>query len=699
MCFSAARSHVAVARRSQPGRTGGWYGGPVLVRVLGQSRIADGDAVDGADPAADLRPMERRLLAALAVRRPPAVSVDSLGEALWVGDAPASMRKAIHNHVLRLRAQLGRSVVETVEHGYRLGPDVELDIERFEEAVRAAERANGASVASWDAALAWCGDAPLAELGHWAPADARRARLDELLRSGVEARWEAALAEGSPGDTIPDLEALVAAAPLRERRWALLLTAYQRAGRRAAGLRAFERARHILAVEIGVSPGPELVEAYESLLRDEPTPSGAPGAGRHDPVSRSDRQRDEALAAIERGDHRAAVAAFIAAAGPAREAGDARRFAEAALGAAGDGWRTSLDATGETVSLLAEAVERVPVGPTPLRSRLMARLAVVRSHHIPVAEAEASASRALAIARALGQPGLLAGALHALAVVVWDPRRRDEHWAWANELMALATGDPAQPWRRWALPIVARLRVTDGDVAGACRALDELDAEGSACRDPVARFSASIVGILRATVAGDWAAARVATAATRAWSEAVAVEPGDSALMEMGLLGIIDLLAGPSHVPAMPPLDWPVPSMALAVKAGHADALARVGRLDEAAAELAAIGPDAVTGVPRDGYWLATLSMLADAAYLAGSPPVAGAVHECLRPVAQVTIVDPGLCYRGTAAHATGLAAATCGRHREARDLLSAGLARHREHGSPWMTQRSEDALARLSRG
>jgi DNA-binding SARP family transcriptional activator len=667
----------------------------VLVRVLGQSRIADGDAVDGADPAAGLRPMERRLLAALAVRRPAAVSLDSLGEALWGGEVPASMRKAIHNHVLRLRATLGRSAVETVENGYRLGPDVELDIERFEDAVRAAERATGASVASWDAALAWCGgETPLAELGDWAPADARRVQLDELWRSGVEARWEAALAEGSPGDLIPDLEALVAAAPLRERRWDLLLAAYQRAGRRADGLRAFERARHILAVEIGVSPGPELVEAYESLLRDE---VAAPVVGRPDPVTRSDRQRDEALAAIERGDHRAAVAAFVAAAGLARDAGDLRRFAEAALGAAGDGWRTSLDATGETVSLLAEAVEKVPVGPTALRSRLMARLAVVRSHHVPDAEAEADAARALAIAKALGQPALLAGALHALAVIVWDPRRQDEHWAWANELMTLATEDPAQPWRRWALPIVARLRVTDGDVAGACRTLDELEAEASACRDPVARFSASIVGVLRASVAGDWPAARAAVAVTRARSNAVDVEPGDTALMEMGYLGIIDLLAGPSHVRALAPLDWPVPSMALAVKAGHADALARVGRLGEAAAELTAIGPDAVAGVERDGYWLATLSMLADAVYLAGSRPVADAVHECLRPVAHMTITDPGLCYRGTAAHAAGLAAATCGRHDEARDLLSAGLARHREHGSPWMTQRSQEALTRLA--
>jgi hypothetical protein len=89
--------------------------------------------------------------------------------------------------------------------------------------------------------------------------------------------------------------------------------------------------------------------------------------------------------------------------------------------------------------------------------------------------------------------------------------------------------------------------------------------------------------------------------------------------------------------------------------------------------------------------------MLADAAYLARSRPVADAVHECLRPVVHMTIADPGLCYRGAAAHAAGLAAATCGRRDAARELLADGLAVHREHGSEWMAQRSEEALARLT--
>ena len=59
-----------------------------------------------------------------------------------------------------------------------------------------------------------------------------------------------------------------------------------------------------------------------------------------------------------------------------------------------------LESAGERVSLLAEAVDEVPIGRQPVRPGLMARLAVVRSHHVPDAEGEASTGE-LAIARAV----------------------------------------------------------------------------------------------------------------------------------------------------------------------------------------------------------------------------------------------------------------------------------------------------------
>ncbi len=443
--------------------------------------------------------MERKLLAALAIRRPAAVSVGSLTDALWGDDPPPSARKTIQTNVLRVRAKLGRDAIETVGDSYRLGADVELDIERFEHAVRDELASSGAGTARWDAALAWCGDEALDKFDHWRPADGRRAQLDELRSVAIEARWEAALEEGSPSDLLPDLEAFVASEPFRERRWALLLAAYQRAGRAVDGLRAFERARRTLAEELGVSPGPELVAAYESLLREESGATGTPRSGRSRSfalVSLADQRTADALSARSQGDDAGAVKAFIAAAGQARDAEDVRRFAEAALGAAGDGWRASVDATDEIVTLLDQALDHVPSGPTQLRSRLLARWAIARSHHKPAAECEAAATKALAIARAVDDQRLIAGALHALSVVVWDPARHLQHWDWTDELLRLSKQHPEEPWHRWALPIVARLRAADGDLAGAADALEELTVEAERCSDAVGVFAASYLPLL-----------------------------------------------------------------------------------------------------------------------------------------------------------------------------------------------------------
>ncbi len=673
----------SVARWPHPGRTGHWYGAIVVVRVL----------------EADLRPMERKLVAALAIRRPAPVSVSSLTDALWGDEPPPSARKTIQTNVLRVRAKLGRDAIETVSESYRLGAHVEVDIERFERAVRDALASPGASTARWDAALAWCDDEALDEFDHWRPADGRRAQLDELRSVATEARWEAALEEGSPSDLIPDLEAFVADEPLRERRWALLLTAYQRAARTPDGLRAFERARRTLAEELGVSPGRELVGAYESLLREESGSTGAPGAERSRSfalVSLADQQTAEALAARSQGDDVRAVKAFIAAAAQARDAEDVRRFAEAALGAAGDGWRARVDATDEIVTLLDQALDHVPSGPTQLRSRLLARWAVVCSHHKPVAECEAAATKALAIARAVDDQRLIAGALHALSVVVWDPARHLQHWDWTDELLRLSKQHPEEPWHRWALPIVARLRAEDGDLAGAADALDELAIDAERCGDAGALFDASYLPLLRATVRGDWAAASRAASQVRDACEAALFDPLGAALQEMGMLSIISLLSGPTDVPPLPPIEWPMPSMELNAKSWHANCLARAGQTADAVTMLDDIDLTFVVDGDRDTYWLATLSMLADAAHLASHAPTAAAVWECLRPLVELTVLDGALIYRGAAAHFAGLAATACGYEREARELLAEGLERHAAHQSPWMVRQSEAAIEKL---
>jgi hypothetical protein len=76
---------------------------------------------------------------------------------------------------------------------------------------------------------------------------------------------------------VGDLEALVADAPLRERRWCLLIEASRRSGRSSEALRVFERARSTFVEALGAEPGPSLQALYRHLL-DETDPSAGDAA-------------------------------------------------------------------------------------------------------------------------------------------------------------------------------------------------------------------------------------------------------------------------------------------------------------------------------------------------------------------------------------------------------------------------------------
>jgi predicted ATPase/DNA-binding SARP family transcriptional activator len=202
---------------------------------------------------------ERALLAVLALEHGMFVDHDTLADAVF-GDAPPSRpRHALATLVLRLRERLGPGAVETARGGYRLdSTHVTVDAVTFEHAVKSGSGL-GAAMRLWHGR-------PFVDLEGWSPAEPARARLQELHDHAEEELVAAALRSGEAGSLVAELEALVAAAPFRERRWVLLIEALYTTGRQADALAAFNRVRRLLIEELGVEPGPELVAANEAVL-------------------------------------------------------------------------------------------------------------------------------------------------------------------------------------------------------------------------------------------------------------------------------------------------------------------------------------------------------------------------------------------------------------------------------------------------
>jgi predicted ATPase/DNA-binding SARP family transcriptional activator len=234
----------------------------VRFRVLGPVELVGADG----DPERVASPNQQRILAVLLSRAGEVVTVDTMVDALWGDDPPKSAVASLRTYVSRLRTSLGDDLA-TRGAGYALVVDAAvIDAGRFEQLVRAAADAEPApALALLDEALGlWRGPAfgDQADVECIAP-EARR--LEELRRTGAEARVEALLATGRVGEGVAAAEALVTSEPLRERAWAALIRSLAAQGRTADALRAFQRAADALA-EAGLEPSPVLREAERAVL-------------------------------------------------------------------------------------------------------------------------------------------------------------------------------------------------------------------------------------------------------------------------------------------------------------------------------------------------------------------------------------------------------------------------------------------------
>ncbi len=231
------------------------------VRVLGDF------AVTGSDGPVDIGgPRPRTLLALLIASAGSPVSNERLIDGIWGEDLPARPRKALQVMVANLRRALGPEMITTGPGGYRIDLDgLTVDAVEFETCAR-----NATEPGEITAALElWRGD-PYPDL----TTDGLRGEIARLveMKCAVEERRAARLIEvGAYEEAVVSLETMAVREPLREHRWELLMTALYAAGRQADALRAYERARRVLAEQLGLEPSPILTELRDRILQHDPT--------------------------------------------------------------------------------------------------------------------------------------------------------------------------------------------------------------------------------------------------------------------------------------------------------------------------------------------------------------------------------------------------------------------------------------------
>ncbi len=350
------------------------------VSVLGPVEIVSGD-----EPIELDAPKERAVLAALALHAGRPVAVETIVDAVWGDEPPATATKTLQGYISGLRRAIGADAVGTDDGGYTLRVERDdVDACRFEDllaagrqAARSGEHAMAAGL--FDDGLSLWRGTPLADCADGRFLQGQASRLEELRLTAVEGHIDAELSLGHHDEVIPGLQGLVAEHPLHEPFWAQLMLALYRCGRQADALRAYQRLRRRLGEDLGIEPSLDL-QRLESriLLQDERLEADPPPPPQNLPAPLSSlvgRDEDARLVAKRVLEHRLVTLLGIGGVGKTRLALEAGR---ALVPSQDDGvwWvdLASVDRPGRVAAQVASTLGVAPAGDHSTTEALVAHL-------------------------------------------------------------------------------------------------------------------------------------------------------------------------------------------------------------------------------------------------------------------------------------------------------------------------------------
>ncbi len=330
------------------------------------------------------------------------------------------------------------------------------------------------------------------------------------------------------------------------------------------------------------------------------------------------------------------------------------------------------------IALLDEALGGLPTEDSPLRARLLGRLAR-ELYWTDAADRRAAASReAVAMARRLGDDALLGQALNLQRFALWGPDDVERSPAATAEIVQLAgrVRDPELELygRHW--------RVVDllgaGDVAAADREIEAVAACARRQRQPLFSWWTALWQAMRATLGGRFAEAE--TLIGDALTIGQRVDAGNAVGAMQGQMFALLVAQGrlehlvhghfASVARETSPLD-PERHCALAL------VFSELGCRDAARREFELLAADDFRRIARRVGWLTNVSELAQACAFLGDAVRAARLFALLRPHAERTVVmGPGIACLGPVSHYLALLAATMRRWDDAAALFEDALER-----------------------
>jgi hypothetical protein len=385
------------------------------------------------------------------------------------------------------------------------------------------------------------------------------------------------------------------------------------------------------------------------------------------------------------GEYLAAVETLLRTADSARAQGKTESLTLAALRLAGLTEQVGL-AAAPAVRLLEEALQELGVEDSSLRAQTLGTLAGTLGVTGAQQQALAYAQQAVAMARRLNDPKLLAQNIQGMLFALQGPEHAQQRLAYANEMLQLAEAANARELlihaHFWRVHCLTEL----GDIPAMDVAIDEYTRLSEAEQQPFFLCVAKEFRAARALMQGRFADSE------RLAKEALAIGQRLQTENAAGIFGLqmFTLRREQGRLKELEPVVRffvQQHSVSAAWRPGLALIYSELGRVPEAQAEFEHLARHDFADLPRDGLWMACITYLVDVCRFLGDRDRAATLYQLLLPYAGHTVVVgfAAACY-GALSRYLGALATTLGRWDEAVQHFEDALAMNaRMEAQPWL--------------